>query len=152
MGSYDIEDDDDFDTDDEGSGTLRQLRKANREQARQVKALQEQLAKFQQKERSKTIGEILAGKNLQPKIASFYPKDAEADEASVLKWLDEYGDVFGIDKDQPPAVPPEDVAARRQMDSVGQAAGTQAGGQSIEALIRSAGSREELLKLIEGGG
>lgn len=153
MGQYDIEDDDDFDSDDDGgSQTLRQLRQANRKQAKQLKELTDQLAKFQQQERAKTIGDVLASKGLNTKISAFYPADAEADEASVSKWLDEYGDVFGAKKDDSPAIPPDEIAARRQMDAVGQAAGTQPGAGTLEAQIKAATSADELLKLIAGSG
>jgi len=42
---------------------------------------------------------VLTAKGINPKVAAFIPQDLEASEEAVNNWLNEYGDVFGVNQD-----------------------------------------------------
>lgn len=152
MGVYDTGQYDDDDEMNEaprgGSDLLKELRKANRQQAAQIKALTEQLQGFQTQARTSVLSEVLSKRGLKPGVAKFYPADADASEEAVVKWLDENGELFGLQKEEQkaPQVDPDDLAALRQMDVV--TSGGQSGSQEQLAAIRNAGSKADLLRLL----
>lgn len=151
-------DDDDLDTEDAqgGSNALKELRKANKQKAQQLKEMQEQFAALQAQMRERAVKDVLTARGLNPKIAAFIPKDL-TDADAVASWVEEYGDVFGSpaaqaqdDKPATPSVSP-DMAALNRISQ------TQASGQpfqndpdQIASRILNAQNETELNQILFG--
>jgi hypothetical protein len=89
----------DFYDDDEQSNEpdwLKNLRREHRDFKRQNKELTDKVSQFQTAQRGATVQSVLQAKGVNPKVAGFVPSDIEATEEAITKWLDEYGDVFGV--------------------------------------------------------
>ena len=149
-------DDDEDDLDEapqtEDSSAMRALRKADRAKAKRIAELEERLSKFEQDGRVRSVQAVLQARNLSPKISGLVPADVEPTEEAVGKWLDEYGDVFGI---QTPAEGEQEggtLAQLRQMDSVSEQMQTPSASPDMASRIQAAATREELDALIFGGG
>lgn len=156
------DDEDDFETGDPAgdSSVLRQLRKANAAKEKQIKELTERLASLDKQVRDRSISDVLSSRGLNPKIAVFIPADVEPTPEAVSTWVDQYGDVFGVQTqqaapaegqqqvqpDQP--MSPQDMAALRQMDAVTSIG--QAQEADILAQIKNAQSTEELARVLGG--
>lgn len=149
-------DDDDYEDDsqDAGSNTLQQLRKANKAKDKQLKELTEQLQSMQKSLRERSVKDVLAAKGLPEKIAAFIPESATTSD-EVEAWISEYGDVFGVQPQQAeqPAATPHDPA----LDALNRISQVQSTGQpyssdpdQLSALIKSASNPEELNKLLFG--
>lgn len=81
---------------DNDSDLVRDLRKQLREKTKSEKDLLTKVQDFERKSRSASIADLLKAKNVNPKVAAFIPQDVTADADGVAKWLEEYGDVFGV--------------------------------------------------------
>jgi hypothetical protein len=132
------------------SSVLRELRKAHNAQLKRIKELEEQVASYSKETRSRSVKELLASRDLNPKIASFIPEDVEGEEA-LGKWLDDNADVFGGAPAAASQAPPASIAALRQMDAVGSVSQPPVGGNDLMAAIASAQSREDLDAIIARG-
>jgi hypothetical protein len=132
------------------SSVLKDLRKAHSAQVKRIKELEAQVATFSQESRSRSVRELLASRDLNPKIASFIPEEVEGPEA-LGKWLDDNADVFGVTPAQPAQPPDPSIAALRQMDAIGSVAQSSVGGNDLMAAIANAQTREELDALIARG-
>ena len=88
---YDDEEDDDTTTD-----VVGQLRKVNRALEKRAKELEQELSGLKTQTRQRTVKDVLQAKGLNPKIAAFIPQDIDSSEEEIVKWVNEYGDVFGI--------------------------------------------------------
>jgi HD-GYP domain-containing protein (c-di-GMP phosphodiesterase class II) len=88
---YDDEEDDDTTTD-----VVGQLRKVNRALEKRAKELEQELSGLKTQTRQRTVKDVLQAKGLNPKIAAFIPQDIDSSEEEIIKWVNEYGDVFGI--------------------------------------------------------
>ena len=90
---YEMEDED------YGGGTdlVKKLRKQIDTLSKQLKERDEILAEYTTLSHEASVGEILEGFGLNPRIAQFIPDDIEADEDAVAEWLNEYGEAFGIE-------------------------------------------------------
>lgn len=82
---------------DDGSetSTLKDLRKQREDAVNEAKALKAQLAALQNQVRTQTVAGVLKDKGVPAKVAKLVPADVEATEEAVVKWLEEFGDVFG---------------------------------------------------------
>ena len=128
------DDDDDFDNEDEApqqyndSDLLKKLRKAKRADEKRIKELTEQLESLSKAQRERVIKEVLEQKGVNPKAARFIAKDLDSDvnEETVAKWLDDNGELFGLNKQVQQEDPQKqaDLAALRQQDIVTQGATT----------------------------
>jgi hypothetical protein len=82
----------------EGGDLVKQLRNAlkaaNKEKSDQAK----RLAELEKGVRSQSLADVLKAKGLDPKVARLYPNDADTTPEAVDAWLGEYGDVFGVEK------------------------------------------------------
>lgn len=58
------------------------------------KKLADELAAFRQSQRTSAISEALKTLGVNEKVATFYPRDAEASPDAVATWVKEYGEVF----------------------------------------------------------
>jgi HD-GYP domain-containing protein (c-di-GMP phosphodiesterase class II) len=88
---YDDEEDDDTTTD-----VVGQLRKVNRALEKRAKELEQELSGLKTQTRQRTVKDVLQAKGLNPKIAAFIPPDIDSSEEEIIKWVNEYGDVFGV--------------------------------------------------------
>ena len=91
--NYYADDEEDDDTTTDGVG---QLRKVNRSLEKRAKELEQELSGLKSQTRQRTVKDVLQAKGLNPKIAALIPHDIEPSDEALLKWVDEYGDVFGI--------------------------------------------------------
>lgn len=129
--------DDDYADQDHDTDLVKTLRKALRERDKQITELTGTVETYRTKERVTTIADVLKAKGVKPKVAALMPKDIEATEESVQKWLDEYADVFGIQ--QNPADAPEDKPVapglpQEQRQAIETAMRTEASGEAVTDL------------------
>jgi len=140
-----------------GSNAMKELRKAYREAQKQNKELAEQLTSMQSSVRERSIKDVIASKGLPSKVSALIPKEATSSE-EVEAWLDEYGEVFGIQTGQSSSEGKQPAApASPDMQALNRIASTQSTGQpfsndpdQLGALIRSASDPEELNRLLFG--
>jgi len=92
--NYEYEDEDDFTAD--SGDVVKQLRKVNRTLDRRAKELEEELDSLRNQSRQRTVKDVLSAKGINPKVAAFIPQNIETTEEAVQEWLNEYGDVFGV--------------------------------------------------------
>ena len=99
MSNNDYEDDD-FDTEDTSSGTnndlVKQLRKQLKQKEKELADYNSKLGELSKSQRERAIKDVLEARGVNKKIASFIPSDLDPTEESLSKWLDDNGDVFGI--------------------------------------------------------
>lgn len=90
-------DDDDFlDEDFEPQDVVKQLRKVNRTLEKRLKELEVEATTLKNQTRQRTVKDVLTAKGINPKVAAFIPQDLDVTEEAVTNWLNEYGDVFGV--------------------------------------------------------
>ena len=90
------DEDDDFLDEDQPQDVVKQLRRVNRTLEKRLKELEVETNTYKSQTRQRTVKDVLASKGINPKVAAFIPQDIEITEEAVSKWLDEYGDVFGV--------------------------------------------------------
>ena len=90
------DDDDFFDEDNEPQDVVKQLRKVNRTLEKRLKELETEATTLKNQTRQRTVKDVLTAKGVNPKVAAFIPQDIEITEEAVTNWLNEYGDVFGV--------------------------------------------------------
>ena len=150
---WDEEDEDqdtDTDTQMDGSDLLKKLRKAKRADEKRIKELTEQLEGFSKAQRESTVKSILEQKGVNQKAARLILKDLDGEfsEDAVSNWLNENGELFGLEvADRPDA---QNLAALRQQDVMTQNAVTPDRAQDIEQRMNNASSMEELMALMQG--
>ena len=90
-------DEDDFlDEDNEPQDVVKQLRKVNRTLEKRMKELEAEANTLKSQTRQRTVKDVLTAKGVNPKVAAFIPQDIEISEEAVTAWLNENGEVFGI--------------------------------------------------------
>ena len=151
--NYWDEEDDDLDTDNEaqmdGSDLLKKLRKAKRADEKRIKELTEQLEGFSKAQREQTVKSVLEKKGVNQKAARLVLKDLDGDfsEEAVSNWLNENGDLFGIEVSE--RQDEQNLATLRQQDVMTQKAFTPDRAQDLEQRMDNASSMEELLTLMQ---
>ena len=83
---------------DNDSDLVRQLRKQLRDKGKEAADAAKELATYRAKERTTSIGDLLKDQGVNPKIARLLPADIEPTEDAVKGWLDDYADVFNIER------------------------------------------------------
>ena len=157
MSNYEYEDDDDDITTDTGPSNdlVKQLRKASKQKDKELQELRAQFDNLSKGQRERAIKDLLASRGVNSKIASFIPQDIDPTEESLSKWLDENGDVFGIESGQTQATPnvdPNDAAAYKRMtNSADSGASPEHNGDIMQKLM-NANSKEELDEVIRLSG
>lgn len=148
----DWEDDDDdmeynpsFDTD---TDLVKKLRKANRIQEKKIKDLESNLGSLTKAQRERIITDTFAQKGVNSKIAAFVPADLEASEDAISAWLDQHGDVFGVQTPQKTELSQQDIANLRQMDVVTNGAMSPDRAEDLMMRVQNAASAEELNSII----
>ena len=92
-------DDDDLDEDFEPQDVVKQLRRVNKTLEKRLKELEVEATTLKNQTRQRTVKDVLTAKGINPKVAAFIPQDLDASEEAVNNWLNEYGDVFGVNQD-----------------------------------------------------
>jgi hypothetical protein len=154
--NYWDDEDDELDTETEvpmdGSDLLKKLRKAKRADEKRIKDLTEQLETLSKGQRERIVKETLEKKGVNPKAIRLVLKDLdEVNEETVNNWLDDNGDLFGLEKPQDaPEVSSQNRAALRQQDLVTQGAITPDRAEDMSMRIQNAESAEEIINMIYG--
>lgn len=107
---YDDDEDNDTTTD-----VVGQLRKVNRTLEKRAKELEQELAGLKTQTRQRTVKDVLQAKGLNPKIAALIPQDIEPTDDALAKWIEDYGDVFGVQ------IPTEEKPAEKSPEIKAQA-------------------------------
>jgi len=145
----DDEDDVDLSTFDSDTDLVKKLRKANRLQERKIKDLETNLGSLTKAQRERIIKDTFAQKGVNEKIAAFIPADLEASEDAISGWLEQHGDVFGIQSPQKTTeLSQHDIATLRQMDAVTNGSLTPERTDDLESRISNAQSAEEILSIL----
>ena len=155
MSNYDYEDEDDDFTMDSSNDLVKQLRKAAKQKDRELAELKAQFEGLNKAQRERAIKDTLAARGVNSKIASFIPQDIDPTEESVSKWLEDYGDVFGINSERTQATPnvdPAHAAAYQRMTGAVDAGFTPEHGQDIHNRMMNATTKEELANIIAQSG
>lgn len=83
--------------DEDGNKAPKALRDAYAALKGKSEELEKELAKLQGASRVSDLAKTLEAKGVNPKVAGFYPKEADVSDDAVGKWLVENADIFGID-------------------------------------------------------
>jgi hypothetical protein len=144
--NYEYDDEDDDTTTD----VVGQLRKVNRALEKRAKELEQELSGLRTQTRQRTVKDVLQAKGLNPKIAAFIPQDIDSSEESITNWVNEYGDVFGIQtqSEEKPVQKNSEIAAQARINNL-VATGTAPDiDEDAFAKIASAKTREDLDALL----
>ena len=151
---WDDEDEEFDDSSFQGNETdlVKQLRKIDRAQKKRIKELEQNLGDLTKSQRERILRDVFSSRGVNSKIAAFVPSDVEATEEAVNAWLDNYGDVFGIEKPESkaPVVSETDMMALRRMDNSIQNSLAPDKTEDLSIRIANAKSPEEILALLNG--
>jgi hypothetical protein len=160
MSGYNEWDDDDFDLDGDDRGSqentgMKELRKAFNALKKQHKELQESYSLVTQTQRERSVRDVLNSLGLPEKVSAFIPDDV-ASEEDVVNWIEEYGDVFGVQL-EPEYETEGQEESSQDYSALNRISQTQAGGQAysgdtdqLDSMIRNAETPEELNKILFG--
>ena len=138
---YDDDEDNDTTTD-----VVGQLRKVNRTLEKRAKELEQELSGLKTQTRQRTVKDVLQVKGLNPKIAPLIPQDIEPSDEALMKWIEDYGDVFGIQTptEEKPAEKSPEIKAQARINNI-VATGTAPDiDEDAFAKIASAKTKEDL--------
>jgi hypothetical protein len=155
MSNFDYEDeDDDFTQESNQSNDLvKQLRKANKQKEKELSELKSQFENLSKAQRERAIKDVLEARGVNKKIASFIPSDIDPTEESLSKWLNEYGDVFGVTAEpEQPVVDPAQAAAYKKMNTTVDSGLTPDASDDILRKILNTSSKEELDEVLRQSG
>ena len=155
MSNYEYEDDDDDYTNDSSNDLVKQLRKASKQKDKELQELRAQFENLSKGQRERAIKDVLATRGVNSKIASFIPQDIDPTEESLSKWLDDNGDVFGIESGQTQATPnvdPAQAAAYKRMTNTADSGSSPEHNADIMQKLMNANSKEELDEVIRMSG
>jgi len=145
------EDDDDFLEEEDQTGGLQNLRKADRAKSKRIKELETELESLRNFQRQSVVSSVLNERGVNPKVATFIPSDIANDSESIGKWLDEHGEIFGVQvQTQQPMVDQENLSMLREIEAVTGSALSPDDVNDIFSRINNAQSAEELLEMIYG--
>jgi hypothetical protein len=149
------DDDDSFDMEDdyETDNGLKNLRKSDRAKGKRIKELETELDTLRKFQRESVIGSVLNSKGVNPKIAAFIPEGIQSDSEAISTWLEENGDVFGIQMEQPEARPGRDevnLSTLRQIDNAVSNAVSPDDVNDLYSRLNNAESAEDIINMIQG--
>jgi hypothetical protein len=150
--NWDIEDEDDEDytpTFDNDTDLVKKLRKALKAEQRRAKELETNLGELSKTQKERILKDVFTSRGVNAKIAAFVPNDIEATEEAISSWIDEYADVFGIQKDAP-KVSEQDIASMQKMNNLLTNAEAPGASDDIANRLANAGSEEEILSILSG--
>lgn len=144
--NYEYDDEDDDTTTD----VVGQLRKVNRALEKRAKELEAELSGLKTQTRQRTVKDVLQAKGLNPKIAVFIPQDIETSEEAITNWVNEYGDVFGIQStnEEKPAAKNPEVMAQARINNIAATGAAPDVDEDAFAKIAGAKTREDLDALL----
>ena len=157
MSNNDYEDDD-FEFEDTSSNQnndlVKQLRKAGKQKDKELQELREKFDGLSKAQRERAIKDVLEARGINKKISAFIPQDIDPTEESLSKWLDDYGDVFGIESQESNqnVVDPAQAAAYKKMNNAVESGLTPDSGDDVLRKLMSANSKEELDEVIRNSG
>ena len=153
MSNYDYEDDEDEVTT-ESNDVVKQLRKANKQKEKELADLKSQFETLNKQQRERTIKDVLEARGVNKKISAFIPQDLDPTEESLSKWLDDYGDVFGLEttESNQPVVDQATQDAYQKMNKLTGQGITPDSGDDIYRKLMNANSKEELDDIIRQSG
>ena len=144
--------DDEFDDfGDEGTDVVKQLRKVNRTLEKRAKELEQELKGLQSQTRQRTVKDVLQAKGINPKIAAFIPQDIDTSEEAINGWLNEYGDVFGVNSNansEQASNNSVDVSANARINQVVSTGQVPEVDSDAMAKILAAGNADELNRIL----
>ena len=141
---YDDEDDDTT------TDVVSQLRKVNRALEKRAKELEQELSGLRTQTRQRTVKDVLQAKGLNPKIAAFIPQDIDTSEEAINNWVNEYGDVFGIQtqSEEKPVQKNSEIAAQARINNLVATGTAPDVDEDAFAKIAGAKTREDLDALL----
>ena len=141
--NYQFDDEDDIDT---STDVVSQLRKVNRALEKRAKELEQELSGLKTQTRQRTVKDVLQAKGLNPKIAAFIPQDIDSSEEAITTWVNEYGDVFGIQtpSEEKPAEKSPEVKAQARINNLISTGSAPDVDEDAFAKIAGAKTREDL--------
>jgi uncharacterized protein YgfB (UPF0149 family) len=144
--NYEYDDEDDDTTTD----VVGQLRKVNRALEKRAKELEQELSGLKTQTRQRTVKDVLQAKGLNPKIAAFIPQDIDSSEEAITTWVNEYGDVFGIQtpSEEKPAAKSSEVMAQARINNIAATGTAPDVDEDAFAKIAAAKTREDLDALL----
>ena len=149
---WDDEDDDldnDMESSNDGSDLLKKLRKAKRADEKRIKELTEQLESISKVQRERTVKEVLEAKGVNAKAARLILKDLdEVNEESVSNWLNDNGDLFGLQTQQRNEEQEVSRATLRQQDILTQNAVSPTTSEDLNMRLDNAESAEDIIALL----
>jgi hypothetical protein len=146
--NYQFDDEDDIDT---STDVVSQLRKVNRALEKRAKELEQELSGLKTQTRQRTVKDVLQAKGLNPKIAVFIPQDVDTSEEAIAAWVDEYGDVFGVQPAQTNEAPTQkgpDLSAQHRMNNVVSSGSMPDIDEDMFAKVAGAKTKEDLDALL----
>ena len=145
------EDDDDFLEEEDQTSGLTNLRKADRAKSKRIKELETELESLRNFQRQSVVSSVLNERGVNPKIATFIPSDIANDSESIGQWLDEHGEVFGVQpKVQRSMVDQQNLSTLQEIDAATNFALSPDDVNDVFSRINNAQSAEELLEMIYG--
>lgn len=162
-GNDDWYDDDDMDG---GYGqaqpdnVVKQLRDQLKAKAKAEKELQQKLEELQGQVRRSTISEVLKSQGVNAKVADLIPSTVEPTKEGIGKWLEEYGELFGVqspegttDSSSAPKEPdPQTVSQMTAMSQVAASGEVAITNQPVTKQdLENASTMEEFLALLKKG-
>ena len=134
-----------FDEDNDSADLPKKLRAKIKELQKERDELASKFQEMEAEKRKQSLGEAIAQRGLNPKIAAFVPEDVEGE--ALDSWLSDYADVFGGPTQQQadPA-----VAEINRINAVEQGA-QQSMPQDIMARIDQAENMDELMAALRNG-
>jgi hypothetical protein len=160
MAQYEDEYDFNYEDDDEptGSDLVKKLRKQIDALSKTIREKDEALSELQSYTFEVSVADTLSQWGLDPRIAKFIPDNVE-DENDLALWLEEYGDVFGVEavegdggreNDEQSPLDPEVVQAAELMAATEEGAIDPTVGLDVASRIEGANSADELLAMLRG--
>ena len=142
-----------FDDEDDETSTdvVSQLRKVNRALEKRAKELEQELSGLKTQTRQRTVKDVLQAKGLNPKISAFIPQDIDTSEEAIAAWVDEYGDVFGVQPAQTNEKPTQkgpDLSAQHRMNNVVSSGSMPDIDEDMFAKVSGVKSKEDLDALL----
>jgi len=155
--NYEYDDEDD-DTTTDVVGQLRKVNRALEKRAKELeqelsglkKELEQELSGLKTQTRQRTVKDVLQAKGLNPKIAAFIPQDIDSSEEAITNWVNEYGDVFGIQtpSEEKPAAKSPEVMAQARINNIAATGTAPDVDEDAFAKIAAAKTREDLDALL----
>jgi hypothetical protein len=104
-------------------------------------------------QRERAIKDVLEARGVNKKIASFIPQDLDPTEESLSKWLDDNGDVFGLNAESNQNnVDPAAAAAYQKMNQTVNQGLTPDATDDIMKRLLSAETPEQLQEVMRQSG